>query len=260
MKRIYLMSISIIMLMTACQKEVSQATKQAANATNGVVTTSTIKGVSLIKDGFPYPNIQSSSSLVDDEIGWFIDFNALAQSNLNAPTKGPVVSSLGDPSLYCGEIKTVNLYAGQNILMGTLTYANDATNFYVTYTTDPDWYMTQTHLYIGALETSPLSGGGTPSPGKFPIKSTFTASTLAQTATYTIPLTSFNLSGFIIAAHASVIRVDIDGDIIAKETAWAAGTRFQSNKNWATYVTGAVSTCGGGGGGEGDFTKSGNQN
>ena len=258
MKRIFLMSISIIVLMTACQKEVTQATKQEANATNGVVTTSTIKGVSLIKDGFPYPNIQTSSSMLDDEIGWFIDFNALAQSNLNAPTKGPVVSNLGDASLYCGGIKTVNLYAGQNILMGTLTYANDATNFYVTYTTDPDWYMLETHLYIGALVSAPLSGGGTPSPGRFPIKTTFTASTLSQTATYTIPLSSFNLSGFVIAAHASVLRVDIDGDVVAKETAWAAGTRFQSNKNWATYVIGAMGICGGGG--EGDFTKTGNQN
>jgi hypothetical protein len=48
--------------------------------------------------------------------------------------------------------------------------------------------------------------------------------------------------------------VDTDGDVIAKETAWAAGTRFTSNKNWATYVTGVMGTCGGGGG-EGDLTK-----
>jgi len=253
MKKIYLMCISIIFIMNACQKETAQVANPTKPVTksNSVVTTSTIKGVSFIKDGFPYPNIQTSNSFGDDGIGWSLDLNVI-QSNI-AP-KAPVVSNLGGEWLYCGGIKTVNLYAGQNILMGTVTYANDATNLYVTYTTNPDWYMSDIHLYIGSLASAPLSGGGTPSPGKFPIKTTFTASTLAQEANYTIPLSSFNTTNFIIAAHSSVLRVDIDGDVIAKETAWATGTRFQSNKNWATYAIGTLGTCGGGGGGGGDLT------
>lgn len=247
-----------MMLMAACQKEATQVTNPAKNTTGGMVTTSTIKGVSMIKDGYPYPNIPTTSSFSDDGIGWFVDLSLLGQTSFGNTPKGPVVSNLGDASLYCGGIQTVTLYAGQNIAMGTLTYANDASNLYVTYTLNSDWYMSDAHLYVGTLANAPLSGGGTPSPGKFPIKSTFTNSTLAQTLNYTIPLSSFNNSSFIIAAHSSVLRVDIDGDVIAKETAWAAGTRFQSNKNWATYIvgSGSLGTCGGGT--AGDLTKSDN--
>jgi triosephosphate isomerase len=39
------------------------------------------------------------------------------------------------------------------------------------------------------------------------------------------------------------MRVDIDGDVVAKETAWAAGTRFTSSKNWATYVSATIKDC-----------------
>ena len=142
--------------------------------------------------------------------------------------------------------------------MGTCSYANDANNLYITYSVDSDWYISETHLYAGSLASAPKSGGGTPSPGRFPVKSTFTPSTLAQEITYTIPLSSISSTNFIIAAHASVLRVDIDGDVVAKETAWAAGTRFTSNKNWATYISATWGTCGGGG--EGDLTNSSNTN
>ena len=230
-----------MMLMAACQKEVPQVSKPETNV-NKITHIKQTKGVSVIKDGYPYPNIEASNNLSGGQIGWFLDLEEVSSGYSNSP-KGPIVSNLGDASLYCGGITTVNLYAGQNILMGTITYANDATNLYVTYTTDPDWYMSEIHLYIGDLSSVPVSGGGTPSPGRFPIKSTFTASTLSQSVTYTIPLNSLTTQTFVIAAHASVMRVDIDGDVVAKETAWAAGTRFTSSKNWATYISGIINRC-----------------
>lgn len=244
MRKIFMVCATIVVTMVACQKEASQVTNPVKNSANGVVTTSSYKGVQVKKDGYPYPNIEAVSGFADDDIGWFLDLGSI-QNNFNS-SDGPT-SSLGDPNLYCGSIKTVPMYAGQNILMGVLAYANDATNLYITYTTNTDWYMSETHLYAGSLIYAPLSGGGTPSPGKFPIKSTFNAANLAQNITYSIPLSNIPATGLIVAAHASVLRVDIDGDIIAKETAWAAGTRFQSNKNWATYVIASLETCGGGG-------------
>ena len=241
MKRTILTCISIMMLMVACQKEATQVSKPETNAKN-ITNIKHIKGVSVMKDGYPYPNIETSNSLSDGQIGWFLDLEEVSSGYSNTP-KGPIVSNLGDASLYCGGISTVNLYAGQNILMGTITYANDATNLYITYTTNPDWYMSEIHLYVGALISVPLSGGGTPSPGRFPIKSTFTASTLSQSVTYTIPLSTLTSQTLVIAAHASVLRVDVDGDVVAKETAWAAGSRFTSSKNWATYVSATINQC-----------------
>lgn len=255
MKKIYLACLSTMLLFSACKKEIEQNLSKATPSTKGIVTNSSIKGVSLLKDGFPYPNISASNSLAGDEIGWFLNL-ATIQSNFTTSSSTLSEQKNSLSGSFCGGIKSATLYAGQNIAMGTLLYANDATNLYIEYTVDPDWYMSEVHLYVGTLASAPKSGGGTPSPGRFPIKSSFNLSNLSQTTSYTIPLSS--ISGtIIIAAHASVLRVDTDGDVIAKETAWAAGTRFTSNKNWATYVSTSIETCGDGGGGGpvGDFTS-----
>ena len=231
------------MLMTACQKEAAQVAKPATNAM-GIVTTSTIPGVSVKQDGFPYPNMSTSSSLTGtDDIGWSIDLNALAQSNLSGSTKESGASNLGPAYLYCGGIHTSQLMAGQNIPMGTLSWANDATNFYVTYTTNPDWYMSEVHLYVGALNKIPKAGGNPP-PGQFPISTVFSSSTLSQSITYTIPISSaLSAGGFAVAAHASVLQVDIDGDVVGKETAWASGPKIPGAKNWSMYVSATLGDC-----------------
>ena len=242
MKKLTLAVLAVVTFFVASQKEVSSVKDAKNPVKSGVVTTSQIPGITFLKDGYPYPNITNNSFGANDGIGWFLDLNALAGSYKSTSTQG-ATSSLGGEELYCGGIKTVNMLAGQNILMGTLTYANDADNLYITYTTNPDWYMSEIHLYVGTLSGTPKSGGGTAVPGKFPIKSTFTSSTLAQSVTYTIPLSNVPASGFIIAAHSSVLRVDTDGDVVTKETAWAAGPRFTSTKNWATYVVGQLGDC-----------------
>ncbi len=241
MKKLTLTVLAVVAIFVACQKE-AYLIKNAKNPVkNGIKVSSSIPGVLLLKDGYPYPNITSINGLTDDEIGWHLDLAQLDFTNTSTSII-PKASNLGGEELYCGGIKTVNMYAGQNMLMGTLTYANDENNLYVTYTAEPDWYMSEIHLYVGTLSATPKSGGGTPVPGKFPVKSTFTSSTLAQSLTYTIPLSSIP-SNFIIAAHASVLRVDIDGDIVTKETAWATGPRFTSSKNWATYIIGELGEC-----------------
>lgn len=244
MKTINSLILVAAVMLVSCQKEITNGSTPIAK-TQGVTTTSSIPGVSVLKDGYPMPNVQSTNSLGLDQIGWHIDFETVSSGYTNHVPKAPT-ANLGDASLYCGGIHSLDLYAGQNILMGTVQYANDAENLYVTYSTQPDWFMSEVHLYVGDLSATPKSGGGTPSPGRFPIKSTFSAATLSQDMTYTIPLSSLSSGTFIIAAHASVLRVDIDGDVVAKETAWASGLRFTSNKNWATYSFGSVDYCGGG--------------
>lgn len=229
----------VMIMMASCEKQASISENNSS--VSGRITNSTqYHRTSVLKDGELY--LQQLSSTKNTGAGWFLDIGVL-QENINA-SKKTKVSSLGNANLYCGGISSVDLLAGQNILMGTLTYANDATNLYVTYTTNSDWYMSEVHLFVGLLENVPKSGGGTPSPGRFPMKQTFSSSNLAQEINWTIPLSSITSgSNFVIAAHTSVLRVDIDGDVVAKETAWAAGTRFQSNKNWATYISASLKPC-----------------
>lgn len=209
------MAVLAVMTLVSCQKEAAQVAKNPATNPVGSLTTST------------------------STIGWSIPSDFVSPS-----TKANKASNLSGTN-YCGGITSVVLYAGQNIPMGTLEYANDATNVYVSYTANPDWYFTEVHLYVGDLSLTPKSGGGTPAPGKFPMKRTFSNSTLSQYEEFVIPISSIS-STSIVAAHAATIRVE-EGDVVAKETAWAAGTRFTSNKNWATYANLTINACDGGG-------------
>lgn len=67
--------------------------------------------------------------------------------------------------------QTQILYAGQDIDVGTVSVWNDLTYLYVTYEiTDPDWVITETHLYVGKTDpnTGPPTGPLTSAPGQFP--------------------------------------------------------------------------------------------
>lgn len=213
MNRIYLTALLAVFFMVSCQKESTQIAKNQPTATNSFAITNSTDG-----------------------IGWSIP------SDFVSPSTKPVkASSLSNAISYCGG-SSVMLFAGQTIPMGTLEFANDATNLYVSYTANPDWYFTEVHLYVGDLANTPTSGGGTPAPGRFPLKRTFSNSTLSQYEEFVIPLSSLTTSSVIIAAHAATICVE-NGDVVGKETAWGAGTRFTSKKNWATYVSYDIVGC-----------------
>lgn len=217
MRKIYLLAVLAVMIMVSCQKEAAQVAKNPATSVGAF-----------------------SAGNSTDGIGWSIPSDFVSPS-----TKAGKASNLSSAISYCGGITSVILYAGQNIPMGTLEYANDANNLYISYTANPDWYFTEVHLYVGDLSLTPKSGGGTPAPGKFPMKRSFSNSTLSQYEEFVIPVSQVS-STSIIAAHAATIRVEA-GDVVAKETSWAAGTRFTSNKNWATYANLTINVCDGGG-------------
>ena len=60
------------------------------------------------------------------------------------------------------EPQIVTLYAGKDIDVGTVSVWNDGENIHVEYETTGDWYITETHLYIGK-NVPPTSA-----PGQFP--------------------------------------------------------------------------------------------
>lgn len=136
---------------------------------------------------------------------------------------------------------TVDLIAGQNTTVGTVTVENDAETLFVTYTTIDDWMIKCNHLYVGSLENAPTTPTGNPRIGGFPINQSFDP--LVNTITYEIPLSSLD-SCFIVAAQAEVLQV-IDGNIVDSQTAWGAGTRFVNIGNWATYFAYCPGICDG---------------
>jgi hypothetical protein len=267
MKKIYLMSIVLMMLMAGCQKESPvTATEQKSPKVMVAAPNQTAAEVWVLPSGFVENKFYKE------------------KENQGA------TSSLGDASLYCGGITTVNLHSGNTILGGSVQFANDANNLYVTFQANVNWYFAETELYVGKLSKMPHTQSGEPSPGRFPYKSVFSYSNLSQSVTYTIPLTSItkNADGsFIIVTYATILKTKVRGtryscehdwydddddddyhqndvEIVGRYSAWGAGTPFFSNwgcsggSAYQTYIQGVINTCNGGGGSPGDFTTKGN--
>jgi hypothetical protein len=135
----------------------------------------------------------------------------------------------------CGEVKTVSLIAGQHHNIGSINISNDEENLYVNYTTTGDWYMIETHLLVGSV-----AGIKNPAPGQFPYSDDHDPA--VQSFTYTIPLADLGET-FDVAAHAAVVRVNEDGEVLQGETAWGEGPRFTPRGNWAMYTSYTVQEC-----------------
>ncbi len=139
----------------------------------------------------------------------------------------------------CGSQETVTLFGGQTIDTGTVTIQNDASNLYITYTTNAPWVITAVHLAVAdTLDGIPQNKNGNPIPGHFPINSTF--NTPVTSITYTIPLGSF-VPGEALYIGAQA-EVQAPGNQGGSQTAWGFGPRIGGH-NWATYVNYTVQSC-----------------
>lgn len=95
----------------------------------------------------------------------------------------------------------VDLIAGQDTNVGTVTVNDDGTNLTVTYEiTEPGYCMDKTHLYVGTAAPNKAA------PGKFPYS--HTGLSCATMDSYTIPLSDFGVGSgedLYVAAHADVL-------------------------------------------------------
>ena len=128
----------------------------------------------------------------------------------------------GDPTATSYQ---TDLMAGQNVVSGIVTVDVVDGNVVVSYSTDGDWVIEETHLYIGPLAGLPTNGGGNPQVGQFPYSDTHPVGT--TDVDYTGP-------GLIegecvyVAAHA-VVTNTVTGET---ETAWGQGIPIGGN-SWA---------------------------
>ena len=123
-----------------------------------------------------------------------------------------------------GIVRVVDLYAGQNILIGTLEVANYNDNVYVTYKTTGDWILKKTHLFVGDSSDLPLNNGGNPKVERFPYKRSHPNGT--QEFTHVGPEV-YNSMCYFHAAHAEVVNGNGQS-----ESAWAEGDPLGGN-SWA---------------------------
>ena len=158
--------------------------------------------------------------------------------------KNPSDTLNGDLNLKDHFSLTVDLWAGQNILVGSVEFVKtDDEYFEAIYTLTEGWTMSESHLYAGDQDPAfmPVNKPGAPKIGKFPYKETHDPA--VTTYTYSIPTADLSKhpmeSGFAIAAHCVVDNPDA-----SEETAWAEGNvPFSDKSGWSTYINNFYATA-----------------
>ena len=145
--------------------------------------------------------------------------------------------AVGQAQVPCGEITETTLIAGQNIPVGSVIIENDGQYLYVTYQTDGDWLITETHLDVATLpEDLPQTPKGNAIPGQFAFYSEHDPGTV--TVTHTIDRAAWPAgTDLYIAAHSVVVSATG-----SEETAWAEGTGFPG-RDWSMYVSYSLQPC-----------------
>lgn len=130
-----------------------------------------------------------------------------------------------------GEIFSTPAFAGQTIEVGKVSATMDSEYLNITYALTGDWYLTETHLWVGQCDQLPVNDQGNPIIGSFPYQTTHDGN--ITTYTYQIPISSLPEGGYCISAHAVVVK-KVDGVVVQKETMFAYGTDFEG-KRWGWY-------------------------
>ncbi len=143
--------------------------------------------------------------------------------------------------------ETVILKAGQSIDAGTVTVSYDGVNLCVTYETEGDWELVETHFAIATSPGDiPQNKNGNPKVGHFlygddelgeyeEIEGIFVLVGGKDSHEECIEL-ELEVGTYIIAAQAKLVNteeIDDEGNLVI-ESGWGEGDEFDG-KNWAMY-------------------------
>lgn len=138
-------------------------------------------------------------------------------------------------------VGSVNIIAGQNMVIGDLLISYDADNLYVEYNTNDGWLMNEVQLWVGeSLSEMPQTRSGNPQIGRFP----YTSGNLYQESYYKFTIALEDLFGnepiceqmLYFVAHSSVYKEHPDGSI-QTETGWGEGPQLTNQGSWAMYFS-----------------------
>ncbi len=139
----------------------------------------------------------------------------------------------------CGDPIEKILYAGQHIAVGTVFISNDEDNLFVTYdVNDTNWWLKETHLYVGDIDNAPFVSSGNPKIGHFPYHGDHD---LRKDFTFTIPLVELD-DCFSIISHAVVVQSE-NGSITNSETAFGYGDNEFDGNRWGWFLDHCKESC-----------------
>jgi peptidoglycan/xylan/chitin deacetylase (PgdA/CDA1 family) len=131
--------------------------------------------------------------------------------SVGAPNLSTVYNSAPSMAL-CGPEAKYTLFTGR-YTPGTVRVGNDATNLYVTYATEGEWFLSETRVAIGkTLAKIPLDSKRRIDPWAFPNAGTHKP--VVQAYTFSIPLASLGLTGgenVVVAAWAGMVHPVVKG-------------------------------------------------
>lgn len=128
------------------------------------------------------------------------------------------------PPLMCAP-KSVPLCVPQGSV-GTISIATGVDNkVYVTFTTNPQWFIRECNLFVGNQQALPVTSAGTPIPELFNYTQTFTNYTLSQNYTFVV---NNPPQSMVMAAYCTVANVT-NGQLMALEGAWGDGCNGANN-------------------------------
>lgn len=141
----------------------------------------------------------------------------------------------------CTEIQSYALTTCDKLAVGIIEVANDDNYVYVAYHTDPPWYLVESHLYLGLAPGIPVNRKKVPKVAKFPFSKNHDG---INSFGYTVPIHEDWDPCLAVAAHASIVKVDLKGNVLLSENVWSSGSLINTKKgSWATVTNYCVETC-----------------
>jgi hypothetical protein len=139
-----------------------------------------------------------------------------------------------------GGADTAELYAGQDMDVGNVnvSYDNVTGELTVEFVVVSDnWALSETHVDVGTtLGDIPQTKKGNPIPGKFDYSDEYLPADRITSDTFVIAVGQLEAGDTLyVAAHAEMVELDAEDQIIQEESAWGDGEDFEG-ANWATCI------------------------
>jgi hypothetical protein len=148
----------------------------------------------------------------------------------DADNRGHSSSNAGEDG-DCGGLQST-LFAGQTLSAGSVRLSNLGSDLNVELRLQAEWLIEEVHLYVGE-DPVPLTAGGNPRLGAFTHQETPVPA--AQTWAHSITTDAACGEDLNVALHCSLARVDPQGTVLGRETAWAQGEHEFAGSRWGWW-------------------------
>ena len=164
-----------------------------------------------------------------------VDKNSIVQLEATDLTQDEI------EKLSCSKSLAVPLYAGQDNHVGTITISNSEDELFITYSIldDSNWWLMETHLFVGEIDDAPFNNKGNPQIGKFPYHGDHDLTKEYPFGPIPLDDLSENIS---IIAHAVVVQQE-DGQTTANETAFGFSDKEFEGNRWGWIIDYEIQNC-----------------